>query len=115
MESLLVTIPVEKVSDWPSFHRIFQETLGFPTIYGRNMDAWIDCLTSVDMPDEGMSSVTVNHGGILILKIDNPFDFRKRCPEQYEALIECSAFVNFRREEIGEGPVIALLLNGHTE
>jgi hypothetical protein len=62
-----------------------------------------------------MSAVTVNPGGILILKIDNPFDFRKRCPEQYEALIECSALVNLRRCEIGGTPVIALLLNGRPE
>jgi hypothetical protein len=112
MDSLLIRVPVENISDWPSFHEVFQETLGFPTFYGRNMDAWIDCLTSVDLPDDGMSAVTANPGGTLILTIDNPFDFRRRCPEQYDALIECSAIVNFRREEGGEGPVIALLLNG---
>jgi hypothetical protein len=112
MNALLVKIPVEKISDWPSFHQVFQEVLGFPAFYGRNMNAWIDCLTSVDSPGQGMSAVTVSPGGILILKIDNPFDFRRRCPEQYEALIECSAFVNFRREEAGEAPVIAPLLNG---
>ena len=68
------------------------------------MNAWIDS------PNDGMSAVTVNPGGILILKIDNPFDFGKRCPEQYDSLIECSAFVNFRREEACQGPVIAILL-----
>ena len=43
---------------------------------------------------------------------DWPFAFKKRCPEQYDALVECSAFVNFRRTQIGKTPVIALLPNG---
>ena len=32
--------------------------------------------------------------------------------EQYDALIECCAFVNFRRTDVGDPPVLALLLNG---
>jgi hypothetical protein len=76
------------------------------------MDAWIDCMTSVDTPADGLSSVTVAPGNVLVLRIDDPFSFRQRCPEQYDALMECSGFVNLRRTEVGEEPVIALLLNG---
>ena len=91
---------------------MFKKVLGFPDFYGRNMNAWIDCMTSVDTPPDGLSSVTVAPGEILILRIDDPLGFRRRCPEQYDALIKCSAFVNFRRTELGEAPVLALLLNG---
>jgi hypothetical protein len=59
-----------------------------------------------------MSTVTVPPGGLIVLAIDGASDFRKCCPEQYDALIEGSAFVNFRRMEIGETPVIALRLSG---
>jgi RNAse (barnase) inhibitor barstar len=111
MNSRIIAIPVEKIVDWASFHQVFKETLGFPDYYGRNMDAWIDCMTYVDEPDADMSAVT-NPGEILVLQIDNPFEFRKRCPEQYGALIECSAFVNFRRSKIGAAPVLALLFSG---
>lgn len=76
------------------------------------MDAWIDCMTSLDSPEDGLSTVTVKPGEILVLKIDSPFEFKERCPEQYEALIKGSAFVNFRRAEIGEAPILALLHNG---
>jgi hypothetical protein len=107
-----VIIPVEKISDWPSFHDVFQRVLGFPDFYGRNMNAWIDCMTSVDTPADRMSTVTVQPGEILVLRIDDPFDFRRRCSEQYDALMECTAFVNFRRVEIGEPPPLALLLVG---
>ena len=75
------------------------------------MNAWIDCMTSVDTPADGLSSVTVARGGVLVLRIDDPFGFRRRCPQQYDALIECSAFVNQRRTEMGDEPVVALLLN----
>ncbi len=107
-------IPVEKIADWPSFHDAFQRVLGFPDFYGRNMNAWIDCMTSVDTASDGMTTVTVPPGEILVLRIDDPFDFRRRCPEQYDALVECTAFVNFRRVEVGEPPVLALLFIGRS-
>ncbi len=109
-----VTIPVEKVVDWPSFHDTFQRELGFLDFYGRNMNAWIDCMTSVDASADGLSGVTVDPGEILVLRIDEPFEFRRRCPEQYDALVECAAFVNFRRVEVGESPVLALLFIGRS-
>jgi hypothetical protein len=112
MESVVITVPVDQITDWTSFHDVFQRTLGFPEFYGRNMDAWIDCMTSLDSEVDGLSAVAVGSGQILVLRIDDPFDFKRRCREQYDALIECSAFVNSRRTEMGQQPVLALLLNG---
>ncbi len=90
MDQLIVTIPVEKIADWPSFHDVFSQALGFPDFYGRNMDAWIDCMSSIDAPEDSLSTVTIAPGHILLLRIDNPLEFKKRCPEQYDALVECS-------------------------
>src|SRR5689334_18972499 len=73
-----VAIPVEKIVDWPSFHDVFKCELGFPDFYGSNMDAWIDCMTSVDTPAERLTTITVQPGEILILRIDEPFEFRRR-------------------------------------
>jgi hypothetical protein len=112
MEPVVVTIPADKITDWASFHEVFDQALGFPGFCGRNMDAWIDCMTCVDDGEAGLTSVTVPPGGVLILRIDNPFDFRHRCPGRYDALIDCSASVDYRRTELGERPVLALLLNG---
>jgi hypothetical protein len=109
---VIIKIPVDQINDWDSFHSVFQSTLGFPDFYGRNMDAWNDCMTYVDDPPSGMTSVSVREGEVLVLRIDGAPDFRHRCPEQSEALVECSAFVNFRRMERGAAPVIALMLNG---
>lgn len=114
METTAVSIPVDAITDWPSFHDVFQRVLGFPDFYGRNMDAWIDCMTSVDAADDGLTKVTVKPGGLLVLRIDDTFNFRRRCPEQFDALIECCAFVNFCRTDGGDAPVLALLLNGRS-
>lgn len=109
---MIITVPVDQIQDWDSFHSVFQSTLGFPDFYGRNMDAWIDCMTYVDDPPSGMTSVSVPKGAVLILRIDDAPGFQRRCREQYDALVECSAFVNHRRMERGAAPVLALMLNG---
>jgi RNAse (barnase) inhibitor barstar len=107
-----IKLPVEEITDWPTFHMVFQRTFGFPDFYGRNMDAWVDCMTSLDTHDDGLTTITLSPGEMLILRVDHAFEFRQRCPEQYNALIECCAFVNYRRVERGESPVLGLLLVG---
>jgi len=103
-----VEIDAAQIHDWASFHSTFAAALGFPDFYGRNMNAWIDCMTALDDPDAGMSKVHAPKGGIVLLKVVNAEDFAKRCPEQFGALNECSAFVNWRRREQGHPPVLAL-------
>jgi hypothetical protein len=87
---------------------VFSAALGFPKFYGRNMDAWIDCMTSVDEPGDGLTKIHAPPGGVLVLSISDATEFAARCPAIYDALIECSAFVNYRRMEVGESPVLAL-------
>lgn len=111
-QATIVNIPTDRIHDWDSFHRVFQETLGFPEFYGRNLDAWIDCMTYVDDPDSGLSAITVAKGDVLILRVDHVDDLQRRCPEQYRALLECAAIVNRRRNKPGELPVLALMLDG---
>jgi hypothetical protein len=65
-------------------------------------------MTSLDAPDDGMSSVHVASGDVLVLCISGAGDLKKRCPDIYDALVECSAFVNWRRIEQGEQAVLAL-------
>jgi len=103
-----VKIPVEEIHDWPSFHAVFAKALGFPDFYGKNMNAWVDCMESVDEPDEGMTSVTVEKGEFLVLDLGECTAFAERCPAQYEAILDSTAFVNFSRMEAGEQPVLAV-------
>jgi len=111
MKTTVVAVPTERIVDWDSFHAVFKESLGFPSYYGANMDAWIDCLTYAD-EDAGMVAHPVPKGELLTLRLDHAAAFETRCPEQYRALIECAAFVNYRRVETGGEPVLALLISG---
>jgi RNAse (barnase) inhibitor barstar len=44
----IVRIDGTKITDWASFHIVCKEAFGFPSFYGENMDAFIDCLTYID-------------------------------------------------------------------
>jgi hypothetical protein len=111
MQTTVVTIPTERITDWDSFHTIFQDVFGFPDFYGRNMNAWIDCMGDVDEAS-GMTRINVGVGELVALRIDDAADFQRRCPEQFAALIECTAFVNYRRVELGQLPVLTMMLGG---
>ena len=101
-------IECDRITDWPSFHDEFGRVFKFPSFYGRNMDAWIDCMTSLDAPKDGMTSIHCEPGKVLTVELENVKPFMARCPEQYAAIVECSAFVNWRRIERGESAVLAL-------
>jgi hypothetical protein len=106
----IVSVPTSEITDEGTFHDVFARVLGFPDYYGRNMDAWIDCLTYVDDEDAAMVApeAIAQSGDVLTLQLDEGAAFAARCPEQYADLIQCSAFVNWRRIETGERPILAL-------
>jgi hypothetical protein len=103
-----VSVDCSKIRDWASFHDEFAKIFGFPGFYGRNMNAWIDCMTSLDAPEDGMSEVHAARGHVLTLELENVKPFRERNPDLFAAMIECSAFVNWRRLEVGETAVLAI-------
>ena len=72
------------------------------------MDAWNDCMTYLDDSTAGMSNVHAAPGGVVVLALEQMDDFARRCPEQYAAIVECTAFVNWRRIERGHSAVLAL-------
>ena len=104
----VVRLDCDRITDWESFHSMFAEVFGFPNYYGRNMNAWIDCMSSLDDPEASMTSLRVEPGGVLTLQLDAVSDFASRCPDLYSALIECAAFVNWRRSDAGDGAILAL-------
>jgi Barstar (barnase inhibitor) len=108
MIASLVSVDCAKISDWTSFHDVFAEVFGFPDFYGRNASAWIDCMTSLDSPEDGMSTIHAAKGHVLTIHLENVKPFREQHPDLYADLIECSAFVNWRRIEVGEPAVLAL-------
>ena len=90
----VIKIDTDGIADWDSFHDTFAAALDFPDYYGRNMDAWIDCISDRDSP--------------FVLQLDNAKSFRSRCPQIYAAIVECSAFFNWRDIESGGKPLVSL-------
>jgi RNAse (barnase) inhibitor barstar len=99
------------ITDWQTLHSVFAEKFGLPGFYGRDMDAWVDCLSYLDVPGAEMSSIHAQSGQTLSLVIDSAQSFKRRCPEQFEALVECAAFVNWRIVVAGRPPLLALAFN----
>jgi hypothetical protein len=98
-----------QIRDWNSFHDISARELGFPAFYGRNLDAWIDCLTYLDDPD-GMSRFSLEPGEVLELELTSSKAMEQNAPDVLKALVETVGFVNKRYEERGKPPMLRLVL-----
>ena len=104
-----VRLDTNAISDWQSFHDESRRVFGFPNFYGMNMNAWIDCLTYLDLGD-GLSRFHLAQGEILEIEVSDADNFRSRVPEIFEALVECSSVVNTRYIEEGKVPLLSLTL-----
>jgi hypothetical protein len=105
----IIDIDTTKITNWESFHSYFKEKFYFPDYYGNNMNAWIDCMTYIDDPDGIFSvkaSLAIND--FIVLNILSAGDFMNKLPEIYNALVECSSFVNYRRIEDGDSALLFL-------
>ncbi|MFD2035192.1 barstar family protein [Belliella marina] len=87
-----------KIKNWKTFHSEFKSEMNFPDYYGENMNAWIDC---VDELSTEPTLIEIHKGKLL----------KQNAPELLEAIFECSAFVNFRKVEIGEQPTLMVSMS----
>ena len=102
-----VEIDASLITSWDDFHDIFSKAFGFPKFYGRNINAWIDCMSSIDEKDSGMTTFSINKDDTLVIELKNHEIFRKMYSEIYFELLECTAFVNERCIST-PGPMIAI-------
>jgi hypothetical protein len=101
----VVRIDCRQIKDSASFHAVFAREMGFPGFYGRNLDAWIDCMTSLDCPADGMTTVHCAPPDVVTLLLDHVDSL----PEDiYRDIHDCAAFVNWRRMDMGQPPVLAI-------
>jgi len=103
-----VRINTGAIADWPSFHRECQRALGFPDFYGRSLDAWIDCMSSL-REDDGMVGVHLGPDEMLLLEFPGLEALNSRAPGVVPALLECVSVVNQRYVGFGESPAIGLV------
>jgi hypothetical protein len=103
-----VKLDTRRITDWATSHAVFAEVFGFPDFNGLNLDAWIDCISWLDDSAAGMASVSAPPGGVVVLQLEHFDDFARRCPELLAAIVDCAAFVNWRRVAAGKPAVLAL-------
>jgi hypothetical protein len=98
-----------RIDGWDAFHDQSAAVFGFPDFYGRNMNAWIDCLIYVREGD-GMSRFTLGPEAPLVVEVANSQVFRERAPEIFTAFLDGVTFVNNEQRAAGETPALQLLL-----
>jgi Barstar (barnase inhibitor) len=103
----VVAIDGDRIAGWDGFHDVMAEASGFPGWYGRNLNAWIDLMTYLD-EDRATTGFFVERGEVVTIDLRNARRLRERQGEIYNALIECAAFVNWRRLEGGDTAYLCL-------
>lgn len=85
------SINADQITNWESFHNIFLKTFSFPSYYGHNMNAWIDCMSDI-----------VEQEDMVFLNFENIDNLKKRNLEIYEAIVESLLFINRRFSKQGK-------------
>jgi RNAse (barnase) inhibitor barstar len=104
-----VQLDGKKIGTRNAFHTECQLAFGLPDYYGRNMDAWIDCLSSL-REDDGMTKFKLGPDESLQIEVLHSAMLRRRAPEIFDALTECASAVNECYAEMGEKPALNLVL-----
>lgn len=69
--------------------------MNFPDYYGENMNAWIDC---VDELSKEPTLINIKYANIL----------KEQSLDILEAILECAAFINYRKVEASEQPTLMI-------
>jgi len=104
-----VELDGRRITNWPAFHNESQLCFGFPDIYGRNQDAWIDCLSGL-RDDDGMTAFVLGADETLEVVLHHAATLRQRAPRILRALEENIAEINQRYVEDGAKPALVLRL-----
>ena len=105
---MMIRIDARQLTDSAALHATLSEAFGFPASYGKNLDALVDCLTHLDDPKKAMARVQVFPGQVVLLAIEHTEDMKKPQTAQVKDLADAVAFVNWRRLEKGQPPVVAV-------
>lgn len=105
---MLIRIDAGRLTDAAALHTVLAEAFGFPASYGKNLDALVDCLTYLDDPQAAMSRVQVFPGQVVLIAIEHTQGMSKQAATQVKALVDAVAFVNWRRLEKKQPPVLAV-------
>ena len=81
------------IVDWPSFHDEFNRTFRFVDGYGRNRDAWIDCMTDLHGP-KALSGLRLPAGEQIEIVLNGSAAMAKSYPELFAELLRLVRYAN---------------------
>ena len=105
---MIVRIDARRLTDAAGLHTALCEAFGFRATYGKNLDALVDCLTHLDNAKAALSRVQVLPGQVALLVLDHADAATNQQAAQLQALVDAVAFVNWRRLENGQPPIVAV-------
>lgn len=105
---MIIRIDARRLTDAAGLHAALNEAFGFLDEYGKNLDSLVDCLTYLDDPQAGMTRAHVRPGEVALLVLDHIDTNGKQIDRHVKSLLDAIAFVNWRRLETGQPPVLAV-------
>jgi RNAse (barnase) inhibitor barstar len=81
------------IVNWPSFHDEFSRAFRFFDGYGRNRDAWIDCMTDLHGPN-ALSSLRLPAGEQIEIVLNDSATMVKSYPEIFAELLRLVRYAN---------------------
>jgi hypothetical protein len=105
---MLIRIDARRLKDSAGLHTALDEAFGFAPGYGKNLDALVDCLTHLDDAHSALSRLQVFPGQVALLVLEHTQGLGKPAAAQLRSLADAVAFVNWRRLEKRQPPVLAL-------
>ena len=107
MKMITLSVDFKEISNAAEFHDKFKQLFGFPDFYGNNFHAFIDCLTSLRIPEEGMTSINIKQNEYILLEVNNINQLPDNLKHDFLLSIQ---EVNSRNILFGEKASILLLL-----
>jgi RNAse (barnase) inhibitor barstar len=89
------------IFDWPSFHDEFSRAFRFFDRYGRNRDAWIDCMTDLHGPN-ALSGLRLPADEPIEIVLNDSATLAKSYPEMFAELVTLVRYANDRYAEAQE-------------
>ena len=81
------------IVNWPSFHDEFSRAFRFFDGYGRNRDAWIDCMTDLHGPN-ALSGLRLPAGEPIEIVLNDSATMVKSHPEVFAELLRLVRYAN---------------------
>jgi hypothetical protein len=97
------------IRTWNEFHSQCAAVFGIPEFYGRNLDAWIDCVSDM-RSDSRMTKFRLASGQVLQIELADSGTVRTVAPEIFSGFLDVVMAVNQRGRESGYGPLVSLVL-----